>query len=77
MTYPPSDDRLKHLIAQQLNPNVDSWQLAFWIASNIVNSPEVRVEIDRIGAAHAANEPCGDRHCGRCFQAQLDTGVAR
>ncbi|WP_394436204.1 hypothetical protein [Streptomyces sp. SGAir0957] len=69
MTYPPADDRLRHLLAQEINCNVDTWKLAFSIADAIVNDPEIRTELDRIGAAHAAGEPCGDRNCEACFTA--------
>lgn len=48
MTYPPPDDRLRHLIAQEINLSVDTWKLAFWIADGIVKNPEIRVELERI-----------------------------
>jgi hypothetical protein len=69
MTYPPADDRLRHLLAQEINCHVDTWKLAFFIAGAIVNDPEIRAELDRIAAAHAAAEPCGDRNCAACFKA--------
>ena len=68
MTYPPPDDRLRHLIAQEINPSVETWKLAFWLADGIVKSPEIRAELKRIAAAHQAGEPCGDRHCPGCFE---------
>ena len=71
MMYPPADDRLRQLLAQEINTSVDTWKLALWIADGIVKSPEIRAELDRIAAAHAAGEPCGDRHCERCFTACL------
>ncbi|MFD9564418.1 hypothetical protein [Streptomyces sp. NPDC059994] len=74
-TYPPVDDRLRHLLAQEINTSVDSWKLAFWIAGNIIKSPEIRAEFRRIETAHAAGEPCGDRHCDACFVARMP-GVA-
>jgi len=70
-TYPPADDRLKHLLAQEINLSVDTWKLAFWIADGIVKSPEIRAELERIASAHAAKQPCGDRHCQRCWDARL------
>jgi hypothetical protein len=73
--YPPADDRLRHLLAQEINTRIDTWKLAFVIAGLIVDSPEVRAEVDRIGAAHAAGQPCGDRNCPRCFGTQLAAGV--
>ncbi|MFC8009116.1 hypothetical protein [Streptomyces cinereoruber] len=76
MTYPPADDRLRHLIAQQINPYVDTWTLAFFLADDIVTSPEIRAELDRIAAAHAEGQPCGDRQCRRCFEAMTETGAA-
>ncbi|MFB7359613.1 hypothetical protein [Streptomyces gardneri] len=69
MTYPPPDDRLRHLIAQQINPSVDSWKLAFFLADSIVTSPEILAELDRVATVHAAGQPCGDRQCRRCFEA--------
>ncbi|MGW6946141.1 hypothetical protein ACWGHD_04360 [Streptomyces xanthophaeus] len=69
MTYPPTDDRLKHLIAQEINCSVDSWKLALWIADSVVKSPAVRAELARIEAAHQAGQPCGDRQCEPCFTA--------
>jgi hypothetical protein len=75
--YPPPDDRLKHLIAQEINLSIGNWKLAFWIANGIVNSPDIRSELDRIAVAHAAGEPCGDRQCRRCFEAQLTAGDKR
>lgn len=73
--YPPADDRLKHLLAQEINLSVDTWKLAFWIADGIVKSPEIRAELERIAAAHSAGKPCGDRHCAKCFEAQLAPGT--
>ena len=69
--YPPTDDRLKHLLAQEINLSVDTWKLAFWIADGIVKSPEIRAELERISAAHSAGQPCGDRHCAKCFETRL------
>lgn len=69
--YPPADDRLKHLLAQEINLSVDTWKLAFWIADGIVKSPEIWGELERIAAAHHKGQPCGDRHCQRCFDAAL------
>jgi hypothetical protein len=69
--YPPADDRLKHLLAQEINLSVDTWKLAFWIADGIVKNPAIRTELERIAAAHSKGQPCGDRHCGRCFAAAL------
>ena len=69
MTYPPADDRLRHLLAQEINCHVDTWKLAFFIAGAIVDDPEIRAELDRIAAAHAADVPCGDRNCRACFTA--------
>ncbi|MFF2228987.1 hypothetical protein ACFVV7_37375 [Streptomyces globisporus] len=69
-TYPPADDRLKHLLAQEINLSVDTWKLAFWIADGIVKSPEIRAELERIADAHHTGQPCGDRHCAHCFEAQ-------
>jgi len=69
--YPPADDRLKHLLAQEINLHVDTWKLAFFIADGIVKDPIIRAELERIAAAHQAGQPCGDRHCKRCFEAQL------
>ena len=71
MTYPPADDRLKHLLAQEINLSVDTWKLALWIADGIVKSPEIRTELERIAAAHARREPCGDRHCQHCWTARF------
>jgi len=71
--YPPADDRLRHLIAQELNLSVDTWKFAFWLATNIVNNPEVRKELQRVEAAHAAGDPCGDRNCRPCWDARLTT----
>ncbi|MGK3107924.1 hypothetical protein [Streptomyces sp. WAC05858] len=70
-SYPPADDRLRHLIAQEINPHVESWKLAFFIASHVVDSPAVQAEIHRIAEAHATRQPCGDRNCAACFAAQL------
>ncbi|GAA1779487.1 MULTISPECIES: hypothetical protein [Actinomycetes] len=72
--YPPPDDRLKHLLAQEINLSVDTWKLAFWIADGIVKNPEIRAELDRIAAAHHAGQHCGDRHCARCFAVALTDG---
>lgn len=69
--YPPADDRLKHLLAQEINLSVDTWKLALWIADGIVKSPEIRAELERIAAAHAADQPCGDRQCERCWKSSL------
>lgn len=69
--YPPADDRLKHLLTQEINLSVDTWKLAFWIADGIVKSAEIRAELERIAAAHAQNEPCGDRHCQSCWNAAV------
>lgn len=55
MTYPPADDRLRHLLAQRINCHVDN--------------PEIRAELARVAAAHASGEPCGDRNCRACFEA--------
>lgn len=71
MTHPPADDRLKHLLAQEINLSVDTWKLAFWIADGIVNNPAIRTELDRIATAHQAGQPCGDRHCAHCFGAAV------
>jgi hypothetical protein len=68
-TYPPTDDRLKHLLAQEINLSVDTWKLAFWIADGIVKCPEIRAELARIADAHTAGTPCGDRHCEDCRSA--------
>ncbi|MET9467407.1 hypothetical protein ABZY44_21890 [Streptomyces sp. NPDC006544] len=65
--YPPADDRLKHLLAQEINLSVDTWKLAFWIADGIVKDPAIRAELERIAAAHGKGQPCGDRHCEACF----------
>lgn len=69
--YPPADDRLKHLLAQEINLSVDTWKLAFWIADGIVKSPEIRAELERIASAHTAGQPCGDRHCQHCWTAAV------
>lgn len=69
MSYPPADDRLRHLLAQRINCHVDTWKLAFFIAGAIVDDSDVRDEIERIGAAHARGQHCGDRHCPVCFKA--------
>ncbi|WP_199552653.1 hypothetical protein [Streptomyces sp. N35] len=66
MTYPPPDDRLRHLLAQHINSRVTSWNLAFAIAGDLVHAPEVRAELDRIATAHSAGQPCGDRTCTPC-----------
>lgn len=71
MSYPPADDRLKHLLAQEINLSVNTWKLALWIADGIVKNPEIRTELERIAGAHHKGQPCGDRHCERCFKAQL------
>lgn len=71
MSYPPADDRLRHLLAQRINCHVDTWKLAFFIAGAIVDDPEIRSELNRTAAAHAADLPCGDRNCRACFDAQL------
>lgn len=71
MTYPPHDDRLRHLIAQEINPHVASWKLAFFIANGIVTSRAVRGELKRIAEAHAAAEHCGDRNCEHCWTASV------
>lgn len=71
MSYPPPDDRLRHLLAQRINPHVDSWKLAFFIAGCVVDDAEIRSELDRIAAAHAGGQPCGDRNCAACFAARL------
>jgi hypothetical protein len=73
MTYPPHDDRLRHLIAQEINPHVASWKLAFFIADGIVTSREVRGELKRIAEAHAAAEHCGDRNCEHCWTVSVTT----
>ncbi|WP_030169069.1 hypothetical protein [Streptomyces sp. NRRL S-813] len=73
-TYPPADDRLRHLIAQRINCHVDTWKLAFFIADAIRDDSDVCREIDRIGAAHAVGQPCGDRNCRSCFTITV-TGV--
>lgn len=72
MTYPPADDRLTHLIAQEINPHVVSWKFAFWLAQGIVKDPAVQAEIRRIGKAHAAGQSCGDRNCEACWNARLE-----
>lgn len=69
MPYPPADDRLRHLFAQRINCHVDTWKHAFFIAGAIVDDPEIRAELDRTAAAHAAGESCGDRNCRACFTA--------
>lgn len=69
--YPPPDDRLKHLLAQEINLSVDTFRLALWIADGIVKSPEIRAELERIAAAHTAGQPCGDRQCERCWKSAL------
>ncbi|WP_314411412.1 hypothetical protein [Streptomyces sp. DSM 40484] len=69
MTYPPADDRLRHLLAQEINTRVATWELAFLIADDLVKSPEIRTELNRIAAAHTAGQPCGDRNCHGCFTA--------
>ncbi|MFG2976259.1 hypothetical protein ACGFYY_25165 [Streptomyces sp. NPDC048331] len=76
MTYPPPDDRLRHLLAQEINLSVDTWKLAFWIADGIVKNPEIRAELDRQTEAHHGGKPCGDRHCARCFETAFSTGEA-
>ncbi|MGY1439469.1 hypothetical protein [Streptomyces reniochalinae] len=77
-TYPPSDDRLRHLIAQEINVSVDRWKLAWWIAGGIVKDSAIRAELHRISDAHAAGEPCGDRHCTHCWSAMTaETGGAQ
>ncbi|MFD8805609.1 hypothetical protein [Streptomyces sp. NPDC059597] len=73
MSYPPPDDRLRHLLAQQINCHVDTWKLAFFIAGAIADNPEIRAEIDRIGAAHNTGQHCGDRNCQACFEATTTT----
>ncbi|MEV7654604.1 hypothetical protein AB0O39_10580 [Streptomyces anulatus] len=73
--YPPVDDRLKRLLAQEINCSVDTFKLALWIADGIVKSPEIRAELERIATAHHAGQPCGDRHCAHCWNATL-TGSA-
>lgn len=74
--YPPADDRLEHLLAQEINLSVGTWKLAFWIADGIVKDPAIRAELERIGAAHSKGQPCGDRHCARCFTAAFAKGEA-
>ncbi|MCX4232082.1 hypothetical protein [Streptomyces ortus] len=69
--YPPVDDRLRHLLAQEINTRVDTWKLAFLIADDIVKSPEIRRELARIVSAHTLGKPCGDRNCQHCFDARL------
>lgn len=71
MTYPPADDRLKHLLAQEVNLSVETWKLAAWIADGIAKNPEIRAEMERIATAHHSGQPCGDRHCARCFEASI------
>ncbi|MER7973783.1 hypothetical protein ABTX35_33065 [Streptomyces sp. NPDC096080] len=73
MPYPPADDRLRHVLAQRINCHVDTWALAFLIAGAVVDDPEIRAELDRIAAAHAAGEPCGDRNCRACFESATTT----
>jgi hypothetical protein len=73
VTYPPPDDRLRHLLAQRINCHVDTWRLAFSIAGAIVDDREIRAELDRIAAAHTAGQPCGDRNCEHCWTASLTT----
>jgi hypothetical protein len=73
MTYPPADDRLRQLLAQRINCHVGTWKLALFIAGAIVDDPEIRAELDRAAAAHAASQPCGDRNCRACFTAHLAT----
>ena len=68
-TYPPADDRLRHLLAQRINCHVDTWKLAFFIAGCIADDPEFRAELDRSATAHVAGQPCGDRNCRACFTA--------
>lgn len=75
-TYPPADDRLRHLIAQEINTSVDTWKLAFWIAGNIVRDPEIQAELTRISRAHADGQHCGDRNCFSCFGAQVQGGAS-
>lgn len=74
--YPPADDRLRHLLAQEINTSVDTWKLAFWIAGNIVKSPEIRREMARILSAHTLGRPCGDRNCEHCYDASLNVPAA-
>lgn len=76
MTYPPADDRLRHLFAQRINCHVDTWKLAFFIAGAIVGDPEIRAELDRVETTHAAGRPCGDRNCPACFSAATDAAPA-
>jgi hypothetical protein len=71
MTYPPADNRLMHLLAQEINLSVDTWKLAYWIAQGIVKSPEIRAELERIAVAHSTGQPCGDRNCHHCWDARL------
>lgn len=71
MAYPPADDRLRQLLAQEINLSVDTWKLALWIADGIVKNPEIGAELARIAAAHQAGQPCGDRHCGHCFESAI------
>ncbi|GAA4706232.1 hypothetical protein [Streptomyces youssoufiensis] len=71
MSYPPSDDRLTHLIAQEINPHLDTWKFAFWLAQGIVKCPDIQAELRRLGEAHAAGQHCGDRNCEHCWTATL------
>lgn len=73
MSYPPADDRLRHLLAQRINCHVDTWKLAFFIAGAIADDREIRDELARIATSHAANEPCGDRNCAHCFATRFAT----
>jgi hypothetical protein len=72
-TYPPSDNRLAHLIAQELNTRLESWRVALFLAEEVVKAPEVQAELRRMNAAHAASQPCGDRNCTQCWQALFTT----
>jgi hypothetical protein len=71
-SYPPADDRLRHILAQRINCYVATWKLAFFIAGDLVDAPSVRAELERIAASHAAREHCGDRNCRACFTAAAD-----
>lgn len=71
-TYPPTNDRLTHLIAQELNTSVGTWKFAFWLAQNIVKDPSVQAELQRISQAHTAGQPCSDQNCAACFGAATD-----